>query len=497
MPFQRRDLLVMLGLSNGANFSVPGAGKTTVAYACYELERVRERVDRLLVIAPLSAFEAWNDEAIVCMEPAPRVRQLANTLPGLAEVLLVNYQRLRPRFELLAEWMTEGSCHLILDEAHRMKRGHGGQWGAACLDLAHLATRRDILTGTPAPQHPTDFEALIGFLWPTDAGSIVPRSVRTKEPSAQAMSDLSIRLAPFFVRTKKDELGLEDPLIRIEECEMKPVQAEIYSHLRSRMRRAVSAGAGERAELGRLGEIVMYLLEAAVNPMLLAPAIGGTAQTPIWPPTVAAAGSSLAERIRNYSQLEIPIKFEKLTAQVRANTLAGCKTLVWTNFVENFRALRELLAPFEPAIIYGAVPTSADPNSEIITRDKELSRFRGDDSCSVLIANPAAMSEGVSLHESCNDAIYLDRTFNAGQYLQSLDRIHRLGLRSDVETRITFLVCKDTIDEAVGSRVELKAMRLGQMLTDPALVTMALPDEESRGQLIDLGDADALFAHLL
>jgi hypothetical protein len=106
------------------------------------------------------------------------------------------------------------------------------------------------------------------------------------------------------------------------------------------------------------------------------------------------------------------------------------------------------------------------------------------------------MSEGVSLHHECHDAVYLDRTFNAGQYLQSLDRIHRLGLEPGIETRITFLVSPATIDEAVDDRVRIKAERLSEMLSDPNLVTMALPDEEAYGNWIDVEDLDALFAHL-
>jgi hypothetical protein len=58
MWFQLRDLTHLLSLSHGANFSVPGAGKTTVAYGLYECERMRDRVDRLLVVAPLSGHEA-------------------------------------------------------------------------------------------------------------------------------------------------------------------------------------------------------------------------------------------------------------------------------------------------------------------------------------------------------------------------------------------------------------------------------------------------------
>jgi SNF2 family DNA or RNA helicase len=106
------------------------------------------------------------------------------------------------------------------------------------------------------------------------------------------------------------------------------------------------------------------------------------------------------------------------------------------------------------------------------------------------------MSEGVSLHRACHDAIYLERTFNAGQYLQSVDRIHRLGLDPGTETRITFLVSEGTIDEVVDDRIRVKAERLAEMLSDPNLVTMSLPDEETSSSSIDPEDLDALFGHL-
>ena len=181
---------------------------------------------------------------------------------------------------------------------------------------------------------------------------------------------------------------------------------------------------------------------------------------------------------------------------VDANATAGLKTLVWSNFVLNIEELAErILAPYQPAVIYGGVP-SGDEDAEFVTRERELRRFRRDKRCQVLIANPAAMAEGVSLHEECHDAIYLDRTFNAGQYLQSLDRIHRLGLPPRTKTRITFLVSTGTIDEVVNARVQTKAERLGTMLSDPNLVAMALPDEDSYGEWIDTEDVGALLSHL-
>lgn len=62
----------------------------------------------------------------------------------------------------------------------------------------------------------------------------------------------------------------------------------------------------------------------------------------------------------------------------------------------------------------------------------------------VMVANPAAASEGVSLHRVCHHAIYLDRTFNAAHYLQSEDRIHRFGLPKDQETIVEIVECEES-----------------------------------------------------
>jgi SNF2 family DNA or RNA helicase len=309
------------------------------------------------------------------------------------------------------------------------------------------------------------------------------------------MSQLTNRLRPLFARTNKDELGLDPPLLRVELVQMKPIQSEIYEAIRTRMRRAVGVSAHQRAQLGDLNGVVMYLLEAATNPALLGPVLGGAPSTIAWPPNPVPPGSTLFDRVRDYSRFETPAKFEKLAALVAANASRGRKTLVWSNFVTNLRELVDrVLAPHHPALIYGGIPSNDDPYA--VTRESELRNFRENADCMVLLANPAAMSEGVSLHHVCHDAIYLERTFNAGQYLQSLDRIHRLGLAPGTETRITFLVCRHTIDETVDGRIRVKAVRLAEMLSDPNLVRMALPDDEAYGSWIEPDDLDALFAHL-
>ena len=84
----------------------------------------------------------------------------------------------------------------------------------------------------------------------------------------------------------------------------------------------------------------------------------------------------------------------------------------------------------------------------------------------MLIANPAACAESISLHKICHDAIYLDRTFNCGQFIQSLDRIHRIGLEQNEIVNYHILIAKDTIDETIDRRLDEKLETMIRVLED-------------------------------
>ena len=100
------------------------------------------------------------------------------------------------------------------------------------------------------------------------------------------------------------------------------------------------------------------------------------------------------------------------------------KVLIWTNFPDNIELLKQELLHLNPVTIYGA-SDSGDKNDPT-TREYSVHQFNNNPDCRVLIANPMSAS-GISLHKVCKRALYLDRTYNAAQYLQSRDRIHRIG----------------------------------------------------------------------
>ncbi len=128
---------------------------------------------------------------------------------------------------------------------------------------------------------------------------------------------------------------------------------------------------------------------------------------------------------------------------------------------------------------------------------QKIKRFHDDDKCFVLIANPAAASEGISLHTVCHDTIYLDRSYNAAHFLQSVDRIHRLGLPRNIDTNVEIVYCPESVDESVERRLQLKINRMAEVLNDRSLqIEPEYGDEETMSD--DFNDDDLLdFVHHL
>ena len=105
-------------------------------------------------------------------------------------------------------------------------------------------------------------------------------------------------------------------------------------------------------------------------------------------------------------------------------------------------------------------------------------------SCMVLIANPAAASEGLSLHTVAHEAIYVDRTYNAAHFLQSIDRIHRLGLDVNETTNITILQSATpqgvlSIDNSVSRRLRRKVSDLNDLLNDSDLREIMMAEDDA------------------
>ena len=372
---------------------------------------------------------------------------------------------------------------IVLDEAHRLKGGAGSVRWRACRELVADAPRVDLLTGTPMPQSFEDLRNLLALSW-----SEIPRSF---------FSDArlqSLKRGSVFVRTTKTELNLPDLKIVEERLPPGRIQEQIYSALRRMYVGQFSLSSADESTLGRRGRAVMSLIAAATNPgLLMGLSVEDSYLNLQWPPREVLSAEKLMNVLASYAENEMPPKYQWVSRFVDVASRENRKVLVWSTFVGNLRALQRLLAPYDPVMIHGATPLD--------DREREIRRFRNDPSCSVLITNPQTLGEGISLHQVCHDAVYVDRSYNAGLYLQSIDRIHRLGLSPEQETRVFLLSTEGTIDQRVSLRLEAKIRRLAAAMDDSDLVRVSLPDEElildSAAVLgIDSIDLDDLFEHL-
>jgi len=81
-----------------------------------------------------------------------------------------------------------------------------------------------------------------------------------------------------------------------------------------------------------------------------------------------------------------------------------------------------------------------------------------------LIANPQAVGESISLHKACRSAVYFDRDFNAGRFIQSKDRIHRYNPDGGLPVTYYHLVSPDTVDVDIDQRLIVKEQRLAELV---------------------------------
>ncbi|MFB8088645.1 DEAD/DEAH box helicase [Streptomyces sp. NPDC055992] len=478
--FQRRDIVRLLSLRHGANFSVPGAGKTRVGLAVYAAMRERGDVRRLLVVSPKSAYEAWLSESAFCFREPPYTVVMGKSPDHRAEIMIVNYERLDRSLAALADWLRGTPSMIILDEAHRMKLGARGTYGSACMALGPLTRRRLILTGTPAPNGARDLENLLSFVWPGHGRRVVTQAVAGGD-----LAYASSVLRPLFTRTTKKELGLPPFETRIRRVKMPELHREVYDALVGRFTTRAEAS---RDEFDALGKAMLRLLMAATSPALLVE--GASRYEPLAyqvPPLDVPEGESLYALMRNLPAHELSPKYKEALNIVATNAAMGRKTLVWTTFVRSITTMESLFSAYQPAVVHGGSPD----------REEQIRRFREDPDCHVLLSNPATLGEGISLHHVCHDAVYVDRDFMAGRFLQSLDRIHRLGLAPGTQTRVTVLAAEGTIDEVVAMRLEEKLEFMGRILDDPAVQQLAdLEDEPSGTAGMDMADIRALLNHV-
>lgn len=466
---QIRNVSALSRLDAGATFSVPGAGKTTEAIAFYWLKRKENQ--KLLVICPKNAFPAWEEQFQECLENPIVITRLSGGANAIdqklrlgSDVYLITYDQFILVVPLISAFLHNNEVFVFLDESHRIKGGDFSERGRQSQAIAHLPVGKLIMSGTPMPNRPADLITQFKFLFP--------------EQSGVTEANIIELIKPVYVRTTKAELPIPPLTQIITPIPFTEPQRRLYDLVRSEeYRKAQGILKYDKEYLRRLGGTYIRLLQIASNPALLLNMKGG-----------------FSNAIRETIEFGESAKIRYAVFKARKLANEGKKVLIWSGFVENVELIARRLADLGALYIHGQVDAGSDEEED--TREGIVRQFHDKDAkVFALIANPAACSEGISLHTVCHHAIYIDRDYNAAKFLQSQDRIHRIGLPPDQSTTIEILASPDSIDERIHRRLSAKIQRMADVIEDKSL--------RQEAEVIDLDstgftdqDADDLVEHL-
>ncbi len=407
-------------------FDEQGLGKTKIVIEALCNNMSQGIIDGALIICKKSLIGNWKDEIEAHSHLKNIVLRGTDNEKGLkfmgySHFYIINYESVIGEVERLKMFLKIKKMAIVLDESHKIKNPNA-KTTKAILDLKNFAKKRIIITGTPIANKPLDLWAQFYFL---DNGNLLGEdykkfeklySINFKENGLQEQKDRfnnlrQIILSNSIRRLKEDVLELPEKIYIDKYVQLGGQQKNIYDQLKKELYIEITTMNGEKIidESEELLKKLLRLAQIASNPFLVDKAYN-----------------------------ETPAKFPLLDILIEDIVKQKEKVIVWSCFVDNIRILYKRYKKFGSLMLYGDIPI--EKRNEIVKQFKNSNEFM------VLIANPAAAREGLTL-TSANNAIYLDRNFNLVDYLQSQDRIHRISQTK--ECKIYKIIAENTIDEYI------------------------------------------------
>lgn len=504
---------------NSCNFAVPGAGKTSIVYGAYAYlknlpESHPKRVEKLLVIGPISSFAPWENEFEACFGYKTSFQRLSGDItqtkddklehlygPNPAEVTLIFHGGVDSLQNEIIDFLKTHRTMVVVDEAHRIKNPDG-VWGRSVTEISKEAISRVALTGTPLPNGYEDLYNLYKFIYSFKYKDILKAHYTnlidmTQQDSIDSVrvEELKENISPFFIRIKKEDLNLPPVEEHVIHVDMFPRQREIYDFIESKyiqfFKEDNSATVKDILNRARL----IRLRQASTNPALLLKALKDSIDDDSMVESLNTNmvydtykdeyidDSEFFKKINEYSDAEIPAKYVEIFKIIRDKVLpVNGKVIIWTIFIQNSKDLQTYLKHngIKSKLLIG----------EVLQEEREviIEKFNNPNNkdFQVVIANPFSVAESISLHKGCHNAIYLERDYNASNYIQSKDRIHRVGLDENQITNYYYVISKDSIDEVINVRLRDKVKRMEKIINDDIPLFSRIEDGDESDIIKDL-----------
>ena len=481
--YQLKPINHMIEVGHAANFSVPGSGKTLMTYAVFDTLRSKGIVDSLFVVGPIASFGPWEDEYKFCFNTentekiyrylgSSRFGKLKNL--GDYDIVLTSYGTATNDVDnLKRDLLSKRKVMMVIDESHHIKRfKEDATFANAMIELGKSAQRRYILSGTPVPRDFEDLWSQITFLWPYTLVLGSRDAYKGIMERFDAASEISSRINFLWTRVTNKQLEKDMPKVLKPKTHFVPMseqQENIYKSIENDIWQIEHQDYFEEQDLSTFKKNrVLRLLQSVTNPGVML-----YDDPDLMLDAFHTDDSSLDSLITNYK--EIPPKIKKAAELALEISKKNQNVVVWTVFIKNVdyicQAIKKLDPTSNPIGISGEVPTDSDSDKDVVGREERLNNFKNNPG-SILVATMGSIAEAVSLHKACQRAIYVERSFNAGQYMQSLSRIYRIGSDKKKPVQFIFLrsVFSDGITDTIDGRIDIilkeRIRKLYRLLND-------------------------------
>lgn len=466
-PHQRVAVSWLLNTEYGMLGDDMGLGKTLSVLTAFNELKEKGDVDLLLVISPNSLVRNWLRESsqwfpkISTAKLPEQKKDRIQFLEALREqriasidLFVINFEsmRLEDVWPALKELVQTRKVFLCIDESQRMKNAQSKTFGAL-KEFSHYAQKRVLLSGTPTPKDITDIWAQMYVLdkgerfgksyyaWLKNIAELGTKwsEYAVKKFLPDAVEDAVSRVHEVLLRRKKEDVvNLPEKIFLFRDVELMGDQKKRFEQVRDDLRIQVTSAAGKESikVIENLLEQYLRAVQVASNPRLVDPSWKGD-----------------------------PAKFTELDEIVQDIVKErGEKLVIWTNYLGN---VAELTKRYEE---YGAAPFSGEVSSA--ERQDTIARFQDASSkTKILVAVPAAGGVGITL-TAAQTAVYIDRTWNAEHWLQSIDRVHRIGQGGTVRI---IVLNSSKIDELIGFNLKRKAEQMERLLSGDGAIEQLLP----------------------
>ncbi len=404
-PYQRHGLSWLWFLHEyrlgGCLADDMGLGKTVQTLACLLTARARDRMDRALVVAPVSTLSNWKREI---ERFTPQLSSLIHAGPqratdaaGLdgADIILVSYATLRMDITLFQSVPLD---YLILDESQALKNPHSKtRVVVRRLDPIH----RLALSGTPIENNTVELWSLIDLLVPGMLGRLADFRRRYAKPIEENGDDdargrLQRIVRPLLLRRRKREVAPELPEReeRLEFAEPGAAQLRVYESLRLKFKKSIERQVERDGIDGarmHILEAMLRLRQAAILPALVDPEYSRTPSA----------------------------KLDHLEELLETIEAEGNKALVFSQFVS-------VIDEVERRIGSGRTMLRIDGSTPQQRRAEAIDAFQNETGPAFFLISLKAGGFGINL-TAADYVILLDPWWNPAVESQAIDRAHRIG----------------------------------------------------------------------